>query len=283
MPLPLEELNRYKARPVSGSSRILATRRPHRVKDTRITVTRSRASTRTSSAVRVARGSDHTTRRSSGSDVGLPVNDHIECSTRSMRVRLLRAHARNWHSFGYEIDGRGEGRRPRKETSSALRARPALGIVPKFPLKRRPLVLRHIMVSIGRTGAPPRLRSSSRCSSVLYRGLATLQTKTRSSKDARGRHGDRSQGGRRDSEVVGPVVMRKRGAQVEVPTRAHLRQPLVRLEGEANHHCVNVDCPPAGAAHALCGRARWIEGLERNVRQLSTPACPTGRHLLTHG
>ena len=64
-------------------------------------------------------------------------------------------------------------------------------------------------------------------------------------------------------EVVGPVLAkRKRGRpQVEVPHRLPcvLAQPLVRLEGEADHRCVNVDCPAQRVQRIVyfAGRSAW--------------------------
>ncbi len=67
--------------------------------------------------------------------------------------------------------------------------------------------------------------------------------------------------------------MRKRGARKwKFPTKCPVcGQPLVRLEGEANHHCVNVDCPAQHVqriVHFASRGAMDIEGLgEERVRQ----------------
>jgi DNA ligase (NAD+) len=75
-------------------------------------------------------------------------------------------------------------------------------------------------------------------------------------------------------EVVGPVVAtRKRGARKwKFPTQCPVcGEPLVRLEGEANHYCVNVDCPAQRVqriVHFASRGAMDIEGLgEERVRQ----------------
>jgi DNA ligase (NAD+) len=75
-------------------------------------------------------------------------------------------------------------------------------------------------------------------------------------------------------EVVGPVLSkRKRGARKwKFPSHCPVcGQPLVRLEGEANHHCVNVDCPAQRVqriVHFASRGAMDIEGLgEERVRQ----------------
>jgi DNA ligase (NAD+) len=77
-------------------------------------------------------------------------------------------------------------------------------------------------------------------------------------------------------EVVGPVLAnRKRGARRwKFPTECPcpLRQPLVRLEGEADARCVSADCPMQREQRIIyfAGRAGMdIEGLgEERVRQL---------------
>ena len=75
-------------------------------------------------------------------------------------------------------------------------------------------------------------------------------------------------------EVVGPVLAKRpRGTRrwkfpANCPECAH---PLVRVEGEANHHCVNVDCPAQRVQRLVHWASRGaldIEGLgEERVRQ----------------
>jgi DNA ligase (NAD+) len=75
-------------------------------------------------------------------------------------------------------------------------------------------------------------------------------------------------------EVVGPVLAKRpRGTRRwKFPTACPVcGEPLVRIEGEANHHCVNVDCPAQRVQRLVhwAGRgAMDIEGLgEERVRQ----------------
>ena len=75
-------------------------------------------------------------------------------------------------------------------------------------------------------------------------------------------------------EVVGPVLAkRKKGARKwKFPTDCPVcDQPLVRLEGEADHRCVNVDCPAQRVQRIVffAGRSAMdIEGLgEERVHQ----------------
>jgi DNA ligase (NAD+) len=75
-------------------------------------------------------------------------------------------------------------------------------------------------------------------------------------------------------EVVGPVLTKRpKGTRKwKFPTKCPVcGEPLVRIEGEANHHCVNVDCPAQRVQRLVhwAGRgAMDIEGLgEERVRQ----------------
>ena len=75
-------------------------------------------------------------------------------------------------------------------------------------------------------------------------------------------------------EVVGPVLAKRppKTKPWKFPKKCpECGQPLVRVEGEANHHCVNVDCPAQRVQRLVhwAGRgALDIEGLgEERVRQ----------------
>ena len=79
-------------------------------------------------------------------------------------------------------------------------------------------------------------------------------------------------------EVVGPVLAiatapRRSGGPLEVPDRVPVvRQPLVRLEGESDTYCTNIDCPAQRVqriVHFASRGAMDIEGLgEERVVQL---------------
>ena len=79
-------------------------------------------------------------------------------------------------------------------------------------------------------------------------------------------------------EVVGPVIVkgRRRGRKWKFPASCpcELHQPLVRLEGEANHRCVSADCPVQREQKVIYFASRGamdIEGLgEERVHQLVT-------------
>ena len=133
------------------------------------------------------------------------------------------------------------------------------------------------MVSIGRTGrATPFAQLEPVFVGGSTVGLATLHNEDEvARKDVR--EGDTvivRKAGDVIPEVVGPVLAkRKRGARKwKFPTQCPVcGEPLVRIEGEANTYCVNVDCPAQRVArivHFASRGAMDIEGLgEERVRQ----------------
>ncbi|HEY7105859.1 MAG TPA: NAD-dependent DNA ligase LigA [Acidimicrobiia bacterium] len=213
-------------------------------------------------------------------DVGLPVNDHIQVLDDIERVyefceRMLESR----HSFGYDIDGavvKVDDLAQRNELGFTSKA-PRWAIAFKFPPEEKTTLLRNIMVSIGRTGrATPFAQLEPVFVGGSTVGLATLHNEDEvARKDVR--VGDTvivRKAGDVIPEVVGPVVAkRRRGARKwKFPTECPVcGQPLVRLEGEANHHCVNVDCPAQRVqriVHFASRSAMDIEGLgEERVRQ----------------
>jgi DNA ligase (NAD+) len=213
-------------------------------------------------------------------ELGLPVNEHVEVVDDIERVyefceRMLESR----HSFGYDIDGavvKVDDLAQRNELGSTSKA-PRWAIAYKFPPEEKTTTLRHIMVSIGRTGrATPFAQLEPVFVGGSTVGLATLHNEDEvARKDVR--EGDTvivRKAGDVIPEVVGPVVAtRKRGARKwKFPTECPVcGQPLVRLEGEANHYCVNVDCPAQRVqriVHFASRGAMDIEGLgEERVRQ----------------
>ena len=192
----------------------------------------------------------------------------------------------NRHSFGYEIDGavvKVDDLAQRNELGFTSKA-PRWAIAFKFPPEEKTTVLRKIMVSIGRTGrATPFAQLEPVFVGGSTVGLATLHNQDEvARKDVR--EGDTvivRKAGDVIPEVVGPVVaLRKRGARKwKFPTSCPVcGQPLVRLEGEANHHCVNVDCPAQRVqriVHFAEPLARWTSKVSgRNASgSSSTPVC----------
>jgi DNA ligase (NAD+) len=212
--------------------------------------------------------------------LGFPVNENIEAfdDLDSVFDFCGRMEA-NRHSLGYDIDGvvtKIDDLGQREEVGFTSRA-PRWAIAYKFPPEERTTRLIDIMVSIGRTGrATPFAQLEPVFVGGANVGLATLHNEDDvKRKDVR--PGDMvvvRRAGDVIPEVVGPVAgKRPRGSKPwKFPTKCPVcGKPLVRVEGEANHHCVNVDCPAQRVQRLVhwAGRgALDIEGLgEERVRQ----------------
>jgi DNA ligase (NAD+) len=213
-------------------------------------------------------------------DLGLPVNDHIErLDTIDAVYGFCERMRESRHSFGYDIDGavvKVDDLRQREELGFTSKA-PRWATAYKFPPEEKTTLLRHIMVSIGRTGrATPFAQLEPVFVGGSTVGLATLHNEDEvARKDVR--EGDTvivHKAGDVIPEVVGPVLAkRRRGARKwKFPTACPVcAQPLVRLEGEANHRCVNFECPAQRVQRIVffAGRSAMdIEGLgEERVTQ----------------
>ena len=213
-------------------------------------------------------------------ELGLPVNDHIEeLSSLDDVYEFCERIEANRHSFGYEIDGavvKVDDLAQRNELGFTSRA-PRWAIAFKFPPEEKTTLLRGIMVSIGRTGrATPFAQLEPVFVGGSTVGLATLHNEDEvARKDVR--VGDTvivRKAGDVIPEVVGPVLAkRKRGARKwKFPTECPVcHHPLVRLDGEADTRCVNVDCPAQRVQRIVffAGRSAMdIEGLgEERVTQ----------------
>jgi DNA ligase (NAD+) len=213
-------------------------------------------------------------------DLALPVNDHIERLAAIDDVYdFCERMAASRHSFGYEIDGavvKVDDLAQRAELGFTSKA-PRWATAYKFPPEEKTTLLRHIMVSIGRTGrATPFAQLDPVFVGGSTVGLATLHNQDEvARKDVR--EGDTvivRKAGDVIPEVVGPVVAKRprNSRRWKFPSTCPVcRQPLVRLEGEANHRCVNFECPAQRVARIVffAGRSAMdIEGLgEERVRQ----------------
>lgn len=213
--------------------------------------------------------------------LGLPVNPLVRSfaeldSTRAYGEELLEGR----HDLAYEIDGvvvKVDDHTQREELGTTSRA-PRWAIAFKFPPEERTTRLRDVMVSIGRTGrATPFAVLEPVFVGGSTVGLATLHNEDEvARRDVR--PGDTvvvRKAGDVIPEVVGPVIVkgRRRRRRWRFPTRCPVCDaPLVRLEGEANHYCVNTECPQQRLARLVhfAGRSGMdIEGLgEERVRQL---------------
>ncbi len=183
------------------------------------------------------------------------------------------------HTLGYEIDGvvvKVDDLAQRDELGFTSRA-PRWAIAYKFPPEEKTTKLLGIMVSIGRTGrATPFAQLEPVFVGGSTVGLATLHNEDEvARRDLR--VGDTvvvRKAGDVIPEVTGPVLAeRKKGRRRwKFPTKCPVcSRPLVRLDGEANHYCVNVDCPAQRVqriVHFASRGAMDIEGLgEERVAQ----------------
>ena len=213
-------------------------------------------------------------------ELGFPVNPEIEAFDDLADVYGFceRMEAQR-HALGYDIDGvvaKVDDLGQRAEMGITSRA-PRWAIAYKFPPEEKTTILRDIMVSIGRTGrATPFAVLEPVFVGGANVGMATLHNQDDvARKDVRPkdtvivrRAGDVI------PEVVGPVLTKrpKGTRRWKFPTKCPVcGEPLVRIEGEANHHCVNVNCPAQRVQRLVhwAGRgAMDIEGLGvERVRQ----------------
>jgi DNA ligase (NAD+) len=203
---------------------------------------------------------------------GLPVNPEIRTLATLAEVHEFCAHwEAHRHDLAYEIDGvvvKVDDLAVRGELGSTSKA-PRWAIAYKFPPEERTTRLLDIMVSIGRTGkATPFAKLEPVVVSGSTVQLATLHNEDQvQAKDVR--PGDMvvvRKAGDVIPEVVRPVVTeRPKGLRPwRFPSACPVcGQPLVRLDGESDTFCVNVDCPAQRAARIVhfCSRgAMDIEG-----------------------
>lgn len=213
-------------------------------------------------------------------ELGLPVNGETRrlATLAEVEARCLELQAQR-HSLGYDIDGavvKIDSLAMRQALGSTSKA-PRWAIAYKFPPEERSTVLRAIKVSIGRTGrATPFALLDPVFVGGVHVGTATLHNEDEvARKDVR--PGDVvivRRAGDVIPEVVGPVLaQRPKGSRRWRFPKAcpACGQPLVRVEGEANHHCVNDACPARNWQQIVyfAGRgAMDIEGLgEERVAQ----------------
>jgi DNA ligase (NAD+) len=183
------------------------------------------------------------------------------------------------HDLDYEIDGvvvKVDDLDLQRELGSTSRA-PRWAIAYKFPPEERSTTLRHIAVSIGRTGkATPFAVLEPVFVGGSTVGLATLHNEDQVRlKDVR--PGDTvivRKAGDVIPEVVGPLRVkgRRRKPAWKFPTTCPVcAAPLVRLEGESDTFCTNLDCPGQRVqriAHFASRSAMDIEGLGEQRVQL---------------
>jgi len=184
------------------------------------------------------------------------------------------------HTLAYEIDGvvTKVDEVILHEVLGATSRAPRWAIAFKFPPEERTTRLLDIMVSIGRTGrATPFARLEPVFVGGSTVGVATLHNEDQvAAKDVR--PGDLvivRKAGDVIPEVVGPVRdgTTRRKPKWKFPTHCpSCGQPLVRLPGESDTYCTNIDCPAQRVqriSHYASRGAMDIEGLgEERVLQL---------------
>ncbi len=215
-------------------------------------------------------------------EAGLPVNPEIR---RVDTLEEVDAFCRHWlehrHDLDYEIDGavvKVDDLAQRQELGATSKS-PRWAIAYKFPPEQATTQLNDIMVSIGRTGkaTPFAVLEPVRVSGSTVR-LATLHNEDQVRvKDVR--PGDTvfvRKAGDVIPEVVGPVLAKRPEGLPEwrfPDTCPVCGAPLVRLEGESDTFCTNVDCPAQRdqrIIHFASRGAMDIEGLgEKRVAQLT--------------
>ena len=213
---------------------------------------------------------------------GLPVNPEVRTVS---DLEDVFAYCQHWlehrHDLDYEIDGvvvKVDDLAQRQELGSTSKS-PRWAIAFKFPPEEATTLLTDIMVSIGRTGkaTPFAMLEPVRVSGSTVQ-LATLHNQDQVRvKDVR--PGDTvtvRKAGDVIPEVVAPVLSKRPEGLPEwrFPDVCPVcKGPLVRLDGESDTFCVNVDCPAQLAGrigHFASRGAMDIEGLgEKRVMQLT--------------
>jgi DNA ligase (NAD+) len=215
---------------------------------------------------------------------GLPVSPDARRIV-GMTAVVARCHelAEERHDLFYEIDGvvtKVDDMALHQVLGATSRA-PRWAIAFKFPPEERTTRLLDIMVSIGRTGrATPFARLEPVFVGGSTVGVATLHNEDQVAvKDVR--PGDLvvvRKAGDVIPEVVGPVregpgVPKRRKPKWAFPKSCpSCGEPLVRLQGESDTYCTNIDCPAQRVqriSHYASRSAMDIEGLgEERVLQL---------------
>jgi DNA ligase (NAD+) len=211
---------------------------------------------------------------------GFPVNPEVHLVSGLDDVLAFCSHwEEHRHDLGYEIDGvvvKVDDLSLQLALGSTARA-PRWAIAYKFPPEERSTTLLDIEVSIGRTGkATPFAVLEPVFVGGSTVGLATLHNEDQVRvKDVR--PGDTvivRKAGDVIPEVVGPVRVpgRRRKPAWKFPSTCPIcRSPLVRLEGESDTFCTNLDCPGQRVqriAHFASRSAMDIEGLGEQRVQL---------------
>ena len=188
------------------------------------------------------------------------------------------------HDLGYEIDGAVikvddlDQRRRMGFTSKA----PRWAIAFKFPPEEKTTVLENIFVSIGRTGRATPFAALT----PVFVGGSTVARATLHNEDEVARKDVREgdtvvvrKAGDVIPEVVAPVasLAAGRGRPLEVPQGCPVcGHELVRLEGEADRYCVNLECPAQRVQRIFHFASPGGDGHRRAWARRSASSSPSG-------
>jgi DNA ligase (NAD+) len=216
---------------------------------------------------------------------GVPVNDRVERFTDLEGVHgFAAATLEHRHDLGYEVDGavvKVDDLDQRRRLGATSKA-PRWAIAFKFPPEEKTTLLEHIFVSIGRTGrATPFAQLEP-----VFVGGSTVARATLHNQDEVARKDIREgdtvvvrKAGDVIPEVVAPVLARRPADStpwVFPVTCPVCGGPLVRLEGEADHYCVDLECPAQRVQRVLHFASRGAMDIEGLGEKLATALCERG-------
>jgi DNA ligase (NAD+) len=216
---------------------------------------------------------------------GVPVNDRAERFTDLEGVHgFAAATLEHRHDLGYDVDGavvKVDDLDQRRRLGTTSKA-PRWAIAFKFPPEEKTTLLEHIFVSIGRTGrATPFAQLEP-----VFVGGSTVARATLHNQDEVARKDIREgdtvvvrKAGDVIPEVVAPVLTRRPADSVPwtFPTTCPVcGGPLVRLEGEADHYCVDLECPAQRAQRIIHFASRGAMDIEGLGEKLASALCERG-------
>jgi DNA ligase (NAD+) len=183
---------------------------------------------------------------------GLPVNPlYAVCETFDAVLAFYRRVQSLRESLPYETDGIVVkiDRFDLRQTAGTASRSPRWAIAGKFPAEQGVTRLLDILVSVGRTGV---LTPVAVLEPVRVRGVEITSATLHNEDEIRDKGvliGDRvivQRAGDVIPQIVGPVPEERTGDErrFAMPKRCPVcRSPVVRLEGEAAHRCLNTACP----------------------------------------
>lgn len=214
-------------------------------------------------------------------EAGLPVNERVERFTDLEGVHgFASSMLEHRHDLGYDVDGavvKVDDLDQRRRLGATSKA-PRWAIAFKFPPEEKTTVLKQIFVSIGRTGRATPFAELE----PVFVGGSTVARATLHNEDEVARKDIREgdtvvvrKAGDVIPQVMAPVLARRPDGSAPwtfPATCSECGGPLVRLEGEADRYCVNLECPAQRVQRILHFASRGamdIEGLgEKLVVQL---------------